>query len=118
LRATGIAGTPRGYIREDFEGDFAAYIPSVAAKTPSVSATPQQMNIFNDLEAENIRNTRADVADKTPPNQLETNICCGVADENPGFAATEGIGLVDGEADHFAAPSEPCADRSPGCRFS
>ena len=89
MRIDGIAGTPKGYDRADFESDFAAYLSSVAGKSTSQSATTQQAHVFNGLEPQFPATTSVVVADKSEPNLLENNTCCGVTDGEPQLPATE-----------------------------
>jgi hypothetical protein len=74
-RSEGITNALKGYLRADFEDDFGAYLPPVAAKKPSSSATTRQTNIFSDLEAKRSATNQLDVADENGPNELEENNC-------------------------------------------
>jgi putative DNA primase/helicase len=65
--------TPKGYTREGFADAFGRYLPDV-------SATPQQVNDFNELPRTENATRRDPVADLNSANPLKRNDCCGVAD--------------------------------------
>jgi 5S rRNA maturation endonuclease (ribonuclease M5) len=74
MRLEGIAGPGKGYLRTDFEDDFASYLFDAAAKTPSQTATPLQINVFNDLEQKMIATSGPDGSVENGLNPLEQTI--------------------------------------------
>jgi hypothetical protein len=108
IRVEGIAGPVKGYLRADFEGDFASYISDVAAKTPSSTATPLQVNIFNVLGPTSSATSTPDVADENGPNPLDIKVCSGVAARNQVLAATRDDGVAESVDGSPWVASEPC----------
>jgi hypothetical protein len=85
IRTEGEGSPLKGYLRADFEDDFANYLPPIEQKTTSRSATSATSFDFNDLGQKSSATNHPDVADKNWPNPLETNNVADVADRNPDF---------------------------------
>ena len=64
MRVSGIGGTPKGYLKNDFTDVFGRLLSPSSPETPFSSATPQHGNDVNDLDVADSLKDAPDVADE------------------------------------------------------
>ena len=107
------SGITKGYKRDDLEGVWKAYTPTVRGNLP---VTPLQTNKNNELQDSLSVTQENDVTDKNPRNSLGDNRCNGVTDRTPpgdriryGVADPPSDDDGDKRADLFEAAQERAA---------